>query len=267
MVGPRLSQRLSGAARVLGVHLEGPFINPRKLGAQPRAIRPGSLEEVLSLDAFAKIRIVTLAPELPGNLELVTALARLGIAVQLGHTLASYDETLAALDAGAHGFTHLFNAMSGFDHRNPGAAVAAMAHAEHAELIPDLIHVHEGALRAALRAIPRLHFVTDATAPTGLPDGSYSFAGEPAEKKDGAVRLADGTLAGSVLTMDQALRNLVSVGLPLADAARRLSLRPADYLGIQNRGRITVGAWADLVVLSPVLELKEVYVEGEPIEL
>jgi N-acetylglucosamine-6-phosphate deacetylase len=264
-VGPRLRLRSPGAARVLGVHLEGPYINPGKLGAQPRAVRPGSLEEVETLDALARVRVVTLAPELPGNLELVSALARLGITVQLGHTLASYDQALAALDAGARGFTHLFNAMSGMDHRNPGAAAAALAHAEHAELIPDLVHVHPGAMRAALRAIPKLHMVTDATAPAGLPDGAYTFAGQPVVKQDGAVRLESGALAGSVLTMDQALRSLVSIGLPLAEAARRLSLRPAEYLGLPDRGRIASGAWADLVVLSPMLEVEQVYVEGEQV--
>ncbi len=108
--------------------------------------------------------------------------------------------------------------------------------------------------------------MTDATAAAGLPDGAYTFAGQPVVKQDGAVRLARaGALAGSVLTMDQALRNLVSIGLPLAEAARRLSLRPADYLGLPDRGRIAAGAWADLVVLSPALEVEQVYVEGEPV--
>jgi N-acetylglucosamine-6-phosphate deacetylase len=252
---------------VLGVHLEGPFINGRRRGAQPDAARPGTLEEFRALDALARVRVVTLAPELPGHLGLVRALADHGVLVQLGHTLASYDEAVAALGAGARGFTHLFNAMSGSDHRAPGVAVAALAHAEHAEVIADLVHVHAGTLRAALRAIPRLHVVSDATAAAGMPDGAYQLGGQEVVKAQGTVRLADGTLAGSALTLDQALRNLVSIGLPLDDAARRLSTYPADYLGLSDRGRIARGAFADLVVLSPTLELQAVYVEGEAIAL
>jgi N-acetylglucosamine-6-phosphate deacetylase len=264
-VGPRLRLRAPGAARVLGVHLEGPFLNPGKLGAQPAFARAGTTEEVEALDALARVRVVTLAPELPGHLALIGALARAGITVQLGHTLATYDQAAAALEAGARGFTHLFNAMSGLDHRAPGAATAALALATHAEVIPDLVHVHEGPLRTALRAIPKLHCVTDACAAAGMPDGARTIFGRPAVKEAGAVRLEGGTLAGSALTMEQALRNLVSLGLPLADASRRVSTHAADYLGILDRGRIAPGAWADLVVLSPALELREVYVEGERI--
>lgn len=265
-VGPRLRQRAPGAARVLGVHLEGPFVNPGKLGAQPAHARAGTLEEVQALDALARVRVVTLAPELPGHLELVGALARAGISVQLGHTLASYDQAAEALQAGARGFTHLFNAMSGVEHRTPGAAAAALALAEHAELIPDLVHVHPGAMLAALRVLPRLHCVTDACAATGLPDGELTVFGRRAVKRDGAVRIDGATLAGSVVTMDQALRNLVAIGLPLQEASRRVSTNAADYLGLFDRGRISAGAWADLAVLGATMELEAVYVEGERIE-
>jgi len=264
-VGPRLRLRAPGAARVLGVHLEGPFLNPDKLGAQPRAVRPGTLKEVQGLDALARVRIVTLAPEIPGHIALVGALSRAGFIVQLGHTLASYDEAAAALEAGARGFTHLFNAMSGADHRTPGAAAAALALAESAEVIPDLVHVHPGLLRAAFRTIPRLHCVTDACAAAGMPDGPMTVFGQRAVKTGGAVRLEGGTLAGSALTMDQALRNLVSIGLPLVESSRRVSTYAAEYLGLLDRGRIALGAWADLVALTPTLELEAVYVEGEPV--
>jgi N-acetylglucosamine-6-phosphate deacetylase len=264
-VGPRLRLRAPGAARVLGVHLEGPFVNPGKLGAQPPFARAGTMEEVQALDALAPIRVVTLAPELPGHMELVAALARAGVTVQLGHTLATYDEAAAALEAGARGFTHLFNAMSGTDHRAPGAAAAALALAEHAEVIPDLVHVHEGPLRAAFRAMPRIHCVTDACAAAGMPDGARTIFGRPAVKEGGAVRLQDGTLAGSALTMEEALRNLVSIGVPLHEASRRVATNAADYLGVPDRGRIAAGAWADLVVLTTALELRAVYVEGEPV--
>lgn len=264
-VGPRLRLRAPGAARVLGAHLEGPFLNPGKLGAQPHAARAGSMAEVNALDALARVRVLTLAPELPGHLELVEPLTRAAITVQIGHTLATYDEALSALERGARGFTHLFNAMTGTEHRVPGAVAAALAHAEHAELIPDLLHVHPGAIRAALRSIPRLYCVTDASAAAGLPDGPVTVFGQRAVKEWGAVRLPGGILASSTLTMDQALRNLVSIGLPLQDAARRVSTFAADYLGLFDRGRIAAGAWADLVVMTPTLELEAVYVEGERI--
>ena len=190
-----------------------------------------------------------------------------GIRVQIGHTLGSYEEGVAALDHGASGFTHLFNAMSGLHHREPGMVGAALAHAEFAELIPDLLHVHPGAIKGALRAIPRLYCVTDSTAATGMPDGEYMLGRHIVHKCMGGVRLPDGTLAGSTLTLDQALRNLVGLGLDLADASRRVSTHAADYLGLQDRGRLAPGAYADLVVMDRDLKLKAVYIEGERCDL
>ncbi len=266
-VGRRLRARPAGAARVLGVHLEGPFINDAKLGAQPSAARTGTADELSALNALAPIRVVTLAPELAGHLELIRELRSAGIVPQLGHTLGSYEDGVAALEAGARGFTHLFNAMTGLHHRKPGMVAAALAHAEYAEIIPDLLHVHPGAIRTALRCIPRLFCVTDSTAGAGMPDGDYRLGVQKVTKCLGGVRLADGTLAGSTLTMDAALRNLVSLGVPLAEASRRTSTYAADYVGAEDRGRIAPGCWADLVVLTPALQLSAVFVEGEPIEL
>jgi N-acetylglucosamine-6-phosphate deacetylase len=202
-----------------------------------------------------------------GNLELVKLLADAGMRVQLGHTLGTYEDGVAALQQGAAGFTHLFNAMTSFHHREPGMAGAALAHAEYSEIIPDLLHVHPGAIRTALRAIPRLYCVTDSTAASGMPDGEYMLGRQVVHKCMGGVRLADGTLAGSTLTMDQALRNLVAIGLDLADASRRVSTYAADFLGMPLRGRLAVGAFADMVVLDRDLNLKAVYVEGEKIDL
>ena len=266
-VGAKLHQRPAGSARVLGMHLEGPFINKEKLGAQPAASRLGTLEEILALHARAPIRVVTLSPELEGHLELITALRNLGIVPQLGHSLGSYETGLAAIAAGASGYTHLFNAMTGLHHRAPGMVGAALAHAEYAEIIPDLQHVHPGAILAALRAIPKLYCVTDATAGAGMPDGIYRLGSQTVTKCGAGIRLADGTIAGSTLTMDDALRNLVAIGVPLADASRRLSTYPAHYLDLEDRGRIAVGAWADLVVMTASLQLESVFVEGEHIEL
>ncbi len=267
-LAPLLGQRPAGTARVLGVHLEGPYISPERLGAQPAFTRPPALDEILALSALARIRLVTLAPEAEGALALIPALVAAGMRVQLGHSGASYEQAVAALQAGAGGFTHLFNAMSGLHHRAPGLAGAALAHAQHAEIIPDLLHVHAGAIQAARRAIPGLFCVTDATAATGMPDGEYRLGRQPVHKCLGGVRLADGTLAGSTLTLDQALRNLVAIGLPLAEAAARCSTHAADYLGLADRGRLAVSAWADIVVLDPAtLTLREVVVEGERLPL
>lgn len=266
-VAPSCERRARGGARVLGVHLEGPYINPGKLGAQPPDACAAHWDELLHYAELAPLRLVTLAPELTGHLDIIKRLAARGVRVQLGHSLASYEDGVAALDAGASGFTHLYNAMSGLHHREPGLVGAALAHAEYAELIPDLLHVHPGAIRAALRAIPRLFCVTDSTAAAGMPDGEYKLGSQTVNKCLGGVRLADGTLAGSTLTMDQALRNLVALGLPLSDASHRLSLYPADYLGLADRGRLQQGAWADVLVLDAALNLIEVYVEGERLGL
>lgn len=267
-LAPLLAQRPAGTARVLGVHLEGPYISPDRLGAQPAFTRPPALDEILALDAVAPIRLVTLAPEAEGALPLIPALVQAGMRVQIGHSAATYEQALAALQQGAQGFTHLFNAMSALHHRAPGVAGAALAHAQHAEIIPDLLHVHPGAIHAALRAIPGLFCVSDATAATGMPDGAYRLGRQTVHKCLGGVRLADGTLAGSTLTLDQALRNLVAIGLPLADAAARCSTVTANYLGLADRGRLAPGAWADLVVLdAATLRVQRVVCEGEIVEL
>jgi N-acetylglucosamine-6-phosphate deacetylase len=266
-LAPFVTQRPSGAARLLGVHLEGPYINPGKLGAQPDFATTATLQEVLALHALAPLKLITIAPEIPGHLALIVALREHGFVVQVGHSAGTYEDGVAALEAGASGFTHLFNAMTGLHQRAPGMAGAALAHAQRAEVIPDLLHVHPGAIRAALRCIPGLYCVTDATAAAGMPDGDYRLGRHTVTKCLGGVRLADGTLAGSTLTMDQALRNLVGLGLPLAEASRRTSTLAAEHLGLADRGRLAPGAWADVVLLDRDLQLAGVVVEGESIEL
>ncbi|HJV71380.1 N-acetylglucosamine-6-phosphate deacetylase [Ideonella sp.] len=265
-LGPICRSRPANGARVLGVHLEGPYINPGKLGAQPDFAREASLDEIRRLHALAPIRLITVAPELPGHIELIAQLVREGWRVQLGHSAGCYEDGVAALGAGAAGFTHLFNAMTGFHHREPGMAGAALAHAEYAEIIPDLLHVHPGALKAALRAIPKLYGVTDSTAATGMPDGEYRLGRHKVFKCLGGVRLEDGTLAGSALTMDQALRNFVGLGLSVAEASARTATHAADYLGLAEHGRLAPGAHADVVVFDPALELQRVVIEGETID-
>ena len=266
-IAPFVAQRRRGTARILGVHLEGPYINPGKLGAQPDFATTATLAEVLALHRLAPLKLITIAPELPGHLALIVALREQGFVVQIGHSAGSYEDGVAALDAGASGFTHLFNAMTGMHHRAPGMAGAALAHAQRAEIIPDLLHVHPGAIRVALRAIPGLYCVTDSTAAAGMPDGDYRLGRHTVTKCLGGVRLADGTLAGSTLTMDQALRNLVGLGLSLAEASRRTAPLAAEHLGRADRGRLAAGAWADIVVLDASLQVTGVIVEGESIDL
>ncbi|MDZ7589094.1 MAG: N-acetylglucosamine-6-phosphate deacetylase [Rubrivivax sp.] len=266
-LAPFVAQRPRGASRLLGVHLEGPYINPGKLGAQPDFATTATLQEVLALHALAPLKLITIAPEIPGHLALIVALRQHGFVVQIGHSAGTYEDGVAALEAGASGFTHLFNAMTGLHQRAPGMAGAALAHAAHAEIIPDLLHLHPGAIRAALRCIPGLYCVTDATAATGMPDGDYRLGRHTVTKCLGGVRLADGTLAGSTLTMDQALRNLVGLGLTLAEASRRTATLAAEHLGLADRGRLVPGAWADIVRLDRGLQLTGVVVEGEAIEL
>lgn len=266
-LAPVCANRPSGAARVLGVHLEGPYINPGKLGAQPSYARPVSPAELQRLHKLAPIRLITLAPEVSSNMDLIESLCAAGHRVQIGHSLGSYEDGVEALRRGAGGFTHLFNAMTPLHHREPGIVGAALAHAQYSEIIPDLVHAHPGAIRVALRAIPGLYCVTDSTAAAGMPDGQYRLGRHVVTKCLGGVRLADGTLAGSTLTMDQALRNLVqAIGLGLADASQRVSTNAANYLGLTDRGRLAVGAWADAVVLDHELKLMDVYVEGTSIQ-
>ena len=267
-VGELARQPAAGAARILGVHLEGPYINAGKLGAQPDYARPVALAELQELHRLAPILLLTLAPEVPGNMEAIPQLVAAGFRVQVGHTLGTYEDGVQALERGARGFTHLFNAMTPLHHRMPGMVGAALAHARFAEIIPDLLHVHPGAIRAALRCIPGLYCVTDSTAATGMPDGEYRLGRQSVTKCLGGVRLADGTLAGSTLSMDRALRNLVDViGLPLDDASRRVSANPAEFLELADRGRLAAGAWADVVVLDRDLRVQEVLIEGGSLDV
>jgi N-acetylglucosamine-6-phosphate deacetylase len=252
-----------GEPVVLGAHLEGPFINPNKLGAQADVPLPG--DPVLAGDWAAQFPIVvaTVAPEIPGGLEVVRALAAHGCRVQVAHSLAPEDVLETAFACGCCGFTHLFNAMSGVHHREPGVAAWALAHAEHAEIICDLIHVRPTTLLAARRAIPRLYAITDASTAAGLPDGEYTLAGRKIVKRGLRVTLEDGaTLAGSAITMADALRNLVRIGIPLAEASAMTSTRQADYLGRADLGRIAPGARACLVQLDGELAVRGVWIGG-----
>lgn len=253
----------NGEAQILGVHLEGPFISPDKLGAQPEFSRIFNLEEVLTLHKIAPIKIITLAPESEISATEISSLKKENILIQIGHSNADYETSKDFIEKNAESVTHVFNAMSGFHHRIPGLVGASLAHANRAELIPDLLHVHPGAIHLALRAIPELYFVTDATAACGMPDGVYKLGTHQVHKCGNGIRLADGTLAGSSLTMIQALKNIMSLGLSIVDSAKRLSFIQANFLKLKSKGELKIGKDADILVLDHSYDLKQVYLKGK----
>jgi len=252
-----------------GAHLEGPFISPNRLGAQPdEAVLP-TPERVEAILAMNVVRVVTIAPEIDGATEAALRMAKAGIRISIGHTRASAETVQAFVEAvreagGTIGFTHLFNAMGGLGGREPGIVGACLAdpHA-HAEMILDGHHVHFTSFLAAHAALQdRLLLVTDAIRATGMGDGPSELGGQAIEVHDGKATLPSGTLAGSVLTMDQALRNAVAAGLPLATAAHLTSGAAARYLGLTDRGRIEPGLRADLVTLDANLRVQSVLTAG-----
>jgi len=255
---------LADEPMVLGAHLEGPFINPGKLGAQKDITRTGDAALALRWAAMCRLVVATVAPEIRGGLEVIEALTAKGCRVQVGHSLATFEETDEGFARGLSGFTHLFNGMSGLDHRKPGVAAYALAKGRYAELICDLNHVHPALVLASYRAIPRLFAITDATTSAGCPDGTYHFGGDqPVVKKGLTIMLADGSsLAGSAITMLDAFRNLVSIGLTLAEASEMCSTRQAEYLVLNDFGRLTPGRSASFVVLDRSLQLKAVWIRG-----
>ncbi len=254
--------RAPGEAIVLGAHLEGPFINPNKLGAQEPAALEGDAGLAEAWTERARIVVATVAPEIPGGLDVIAALTKRGTRVQIAHSLATADEAAAGFRAGCSGITHLFNAMTGVDHRAPGVAAYALACADHAEIICDLLHVDPIVLRAAYRAIPNLYAISDATL-AGLPDGALHWGGHGVIKQGLRVTLRDGkTLAGSAITLLDAFRNLVKIGFSLREASVMTSSRAAAYLGLGDLGHIVVGARACLIELDEELELGTVRVDG-----
>ena len=244
------------AAEILGVRLEGPFINPRKKGAQHEAaIRAPDRVELEELAASGAIRIVDFAPEMDPGLQLLAALVRLRIVASIGHTEATYDQAVAALDGGARHCTHLFNAMPPLEHRAPGVAGALLTDQRASvEVIADGVHLHPAALKlvVAARGPDAVALITDAVVAAGMPEGEYTFVGRPVVVANGGVRLPDGTLAGSVLTLDRAVRNMVTLaGVSWSAAIHMATSTPATIAGVADRkGGLRRGADADLVVLD-----------------
>jgi N-acetylglucosamine-6-phosphate deacetylase len=251
--------------RILGVHLEGPFISPRRLGTHEAAARRDPDVELLErlLDG-GPVRMMTVAPELPGAGELLDVLLARGVTVSLGHSDATVEQANAAFDRGVRTVTHLFNAMRPFLHRDPGIVGAALARADvTVQIIVDGIHLAPETAQVVWRAAPgRVALVTDAITAAGGSDGSYSFGSLDVRVLDGEVRGPAGVLAGSVLTMIEAVRNLHALGAPLEAALAAASVVPAHVLGLREVGRLDVGAPADIVVLDDNLEITRVLVAG-----
>jgi N-acetylglucosamine-6-phosphate deacetylase len=269
-----LREQPAGGARVIGAHLESNFVNPDYKGAQPAdyLYRPSSEDARPILREIMRNRqsvsIVTLAPELDGAFDVIRALVATGLRVSLGHSGASFEIAEAAIDAGARHATHLFNRMPPLHHRDPGLAGAVLLrHDVMAEVICDGVHVHSPMIRVAIAAkgTDRIMAITDGTAASGLAEGGVaSLGGRRICARDGAAWLDDGTLAGSVATMDRVFRFLVQhVGLSPSEASRLCSTTPAAALGLQDRGAIVKGAVADLVVLDRELAVKQTYVAGQ----
>jgi N-acetylglucosamine-6-phosphate deacetylase len=255
----------SAHPRILGVHLEGPFLSPRRLGVHPAALRrdpDAALAERLL--ATGRVTYMTLAPELPGALELVDLLHERGVVVSLGHSDATAEETEAAFRRGVRTVTHLFNAMRPFRHRDPGIAGAALARPDVVlQLILDGHHVASETVRIVWAAAAgRVALVTDAIAAAGAGDGAFPLGDVEVSVNGGVARNSDGSLAGSSMTMLQALRNLCALGTPLADAVGAVTAVPARAARRDDVGSIRPGAAADVVVLDDGLELRRVLVSG-----
>jgi len=270
----RALQRIADAAipadgaQLLGAHLEGPYFEHKYCGAQdPRVIRRAARAEYEQYLDVGVIRLLSLAPEYEENLGLLDECVRRGIVVSLAHSGANYEQTMQAIERGLRHSTHTFNAMSAFNHRQPGA-VGALLTSPHVvcELIADGIHVHPAAMRLLTQAVgpARVVLVSDAMRAAGMPDGSYPVDDRIIEVRDGRAVLPDGTLAGSVLTMDAALRNFIAAsGLPLEYAWPATSLNAARDLGIAGRkGALAPGMDADLVLLDDELRVVTTLVQG-----
>lgn len=261
----------SGDGPIAGIHLEGPFLSKARCGAQdPRYLRdpdPAALDTMLTA-AGGRVRMVTVAPELPGGPELIDVLVAAGVTAAVGHTDATFEVARQAFDAGATVATHLFNGMRGLHHREPGPVAAALAADAVVEVINDGIHLHPAAIALARAAAgpDRLALVTDAMGAAGVGDGRYRLGPVEVEVSGGVARLAGGgSIAGSTLTMDDALRRAVrDVGLPIEEASRAASGTPARAIGIAGRtGELRAGLDADLVVLDADLRVGAVMARGE----
>jgi N-acetylglucosamine-6-phosphate deacetylase len=254
-----------------GIHLEGPYLSPTRRGAHdPTHLRDPDLAELAELLDLGAVRMVTLAPERPGALDAIRLLRERGAIAAVGHTDATYEQCVAAIEAGATVATHLGNAMRPVHHRDPGPIVALLdAPSVVCEQIADGVHLHEGMLRHVVRVAgpDRVALVTDAVAAAGRPDGTYELGGRAISVHDGIARLADGSaIAGSTGTMASAVRHMLHCGLSIVDAAVMAATTPARVLGLDHDlGAVVAGRRADLVLLDERFEVVDVLRSGQPI--
>ncbi len=251
--------------RILGAHLEGPFISEHRLGTHPRSARRDPDRALLDrLLEAGPVRLVTLAPELPGALDLIDTMLARGITVSCGHSDASAAAAHAAFDRGVRTVTHLFNAMRPLAHRDPGIVGAALTRPDViVQVIVDGVHLADETVRLIWQvAGGRVALVTDAVSGAGMGDGRFALGEIVVELRDGEVRRADGVLAGSALTMIDAVRNLHALGVPLEQTLHAATAVPARVLGMTEIGRLDPGARADIVVLGDALEIERVLVGG-----
>lgn len=253
----------SGQAEILGIHLEGPFISAKRAGAQPIQYIENPEVEVLKRWedlSQSNIKLVTLAPENPGGLEMIRYLKEHDIVASIGHTDATYEQVMEAIDAGAKHVTHLYNQMRGLHHREPGGVGAALLRKElMAEMIVDGIHVRPETVELAykLKQKDRLILITDSMRAKCLKNGHYDLGGQDVTVKDGKAVLSDGTLAGSILKLGQAVKNMIDfTGCSLEDAIQMAAVNPAKQLNVYDRkGSISEGKDADIVILDETLSV------------
>jgi N-acetylglucosamine-6-phosphate deacetylase len=257
------------SAEILGIHFEGPFISAARRGVHPtKWIAAPSVEILGQLlkKARGTAQIITLAPELPGALELIASARQAGLIISLGHTDATYEQASAAIEAGASHAAHVYNAMRPFSHRETGVLGAVLTSPQvSAELIADGVHVDDAAMwmLVALKTPERVILVSDGMSATGMPDGRYQLGLFEVKVSQGVARNKEGKLAGSTLTLDRALRNIVALGVPFVDALRMVTANPAAQIGLSARkGILARGADADLVVLDEQLEVAGVMTRG-----
>ena len=248
---------------ILGVHLEGPFINPDKLGVQPaKAINP-SIEFIKKIQEVAPIKIITIAPELDGMDDFINELDKIGINIQFGHSLADYKCCSKFMNKYSIGFTHLYNAMSGNHHRNSGVLSAALELGSYAEIICDLNHVNKTSIKIAKKCIENLYAVTDSMGAAGLKDGLYNFFGVEVEKKNNSVVVKKtNALAGSIINMHDTFSNLIKLEFSLNDAVKMTSYNAAKYLKMNELGYIGEEKISNILVLDNELKIKEIYLNG-----
>ncbi|HXH65919.1 MAG TPA: N-acetylglucosamine-6-phosphate deacetylase [Candidatus Limnocylindrales bacterium] len=256
-------------ADILGIHFEGPFISSVRRGVHPSEflkLPSGELLEKFIDAAKGHAQILTLAPELLGAMPCIDAARKAGIVVAIGHTDATYEQARAAIAHGAHHAVHVYNAMRPFSHRDSGVIGAVLTTPEvTAELIADGVHVDETAMRLLLQAkgAAGVILVSDGISATGMPDGKYTLGTFEVTVSGGVARNTEGKLAGSTLTLDRALRNIVNLGVPLGDALRMLTLNPATLLGIEfKKGSLRCGADADILLLDESLHVTQTWTRG-----